>query len=212
MQYSDLNRNSSHLKEGIVFSGEDQKNGKKKNGEAQPIRMSQEERREAREEGYREGIKESIKEEVQGRETGKRKINDLIQKSRKPLFELSTVFPFDFFPDKLSIELDRVNIYHKSFLATGEVRGIAMNNIGEVVIGLSPFLTTLRIIEERLGPESTHIFKPVWKEDAVRARRIITGLIIANKEGIDLTIFSPQELAKKAEDLGKSQEPDVLQN
>lgn len=212
MQHSSLNSNQDSSQEGVIFTGVKDKNGKNGNVKTQAIKLSDEERQEAREEGYREGIKESVKDEVKEEETGKRKINELIQKSRKPLFELSTVFPFDLFPDKLSIELDRVNIYHKNFLKTGEVRGIAMNNIGEVVIGLSPFLTTLRIIEERIGPEATHVFKPVWKEDAVRARRIITGLIIANKEGIDLTIFSTQELAKKAEDLGRSQEPDVLQN
>jgi hypothetical protein len=212
MQHGNLNRDKNSLQEGVVFSGEENKYGKKKNGESQSMKLSDGERREAREEGYREGIKESVKEGVKEEETGKRKLNELIQKSRKPLFEMSTIFPFDLFPDKLSIELDRVNIYHRNFLETGEVRGIAMSNIGEVVIGLSPFLTTLRIIEERIGPESTHTFKPVWKEDAVKARRIITGLIIANKEGIELTIFKPEELAKKAEDLGKSQEPDVLQN
>jgi hypothetical protein len=44
--------------------------------------------------------------------------------------------------------------------------------------------------------------KFLWAADATKARRIITGLTTAIKEGIDLSKIPAEDLTKKVEEIG----------
>lgn len=156
--------------------------------------------------------KEMEREDVKKGEQSKQKINELIQNSQKPLYKLSTIFPLDLFPDELIIELDHVNIYFHEFFSTGQMRSIPIQNIGEVIIETSPLFTTLKIIEGMIGTGVELNLKPVRRSEATKAKRIIMGLMIADKEEVDLSGLDPADVARKVEELGKAQEPEFLSN
>ncbi len=167
------------------------------------------EQKEPRKEGYIE----IAKGELAGKEVkSRKKMDELIANSQKPLYKLSTIFPLDLFPNQLIIELDHVNIYFREFFFTGQMRSVPIQNIGEVIIETSPLFTRLKIIEGMIGTGIELILKYVRRQEAMKAKRIIMGLMIANKQGIDLSDLKPEEVSIKVEALGKAQEPEFINN
>lgn len=57
--------------------------------------------------------------------------------------------------------------------------------------------------------DSIHPASPIgylWKKDAIRARRIILGLVAAKKEGIDIAQIETNSLLSEVEQIGRSRE------
>lgn len=138
-----------------------------------------------------------------------KKFDKLILNSQKTLFIISSVFPFDLFPDQISIEPMQVNVSKKSFFATYHVQSIPLKNVADVFLQTSLFFATLKIIDSSYIENSIKV-EYLPKDKACRARRIIMGLVIAMKENIDLSRLPLQDLALKAEQLGDAREVDLM--
>lgn len=164
----------------------------------------------AEEEGKKEGRKEAFKEEEKEAEKSHHKIEALIKKSQKPLIKITSIFPLTLSPVSLVVEVDRVNITFNQFLGTYQMRSVPIKNLGEVVVETGPLFATLRVLEARMGQDTIIEVKPVRKRDAVRARRVLHGLMVADKNGVDLTVFEPEELARKVEILGQATEAEAV--
>lgn len=81
-------------KEGTVQKQEkaDQKSGQSSEG-------GQDDQKKLLEEAHKEAAKEEIKEE----DKAQRRLEELIEESGKIIFKAKAAFPFDFFPDKITI-------------------------------------------------------------------------------------------------------------
>lgn len=145
----------------------------------------------------------------QGNDVHKKKFEKLIFNSQKTLFLLSSIFPFDFFPDHISIEPMQINVSKKSFFATYHVQSIPLKNVADVFLQTSLFFATLKIIDSSYIENSIKV-EYLPKDKACRARRIIMGLVLAMKEGIDLSKLPIHDLALKAEQLGDARDVDLL--
>lgn len=145
-------------------------------------------------------VKENIKEEKKNI----RNLEDLLQSSKKVLFKASTFFPLNFFPDEVVIEPDKVTVTVRIFFFTGEVRSMEIVDVEDVTVEAGPFFATLIIVEK--SKVSTLIVKYLKTGDAIKARRIIQGLVLANKGGIDLSKIKDEELLKRVEELGRARE------
>lgn len=137
------------------------------------------------------------------------KLDELVDSSQKVLFTASAVFPFDFFPDHISIEPLQVNFVKKSFFATYHVQTIPIKNIADVFLQTSLLFASIKIVDASYI-ENSIIVEYLRKKDACRARRIIQGLVLAMKNNIDLSTFNAKELAIKAEQLGEAREIDLM--
>jgi len=137
------------------------------------------------------------------------KLDNLIKKSKRTLFEVTTVFPFDFFPDRLRIDEIKVDIISHEFFFTKHLISIMIKNINSATMSTGVFFATLNL--EVTGFVTGHKVKPypvkyLWKKDAIRARRIILGLIAVEKEKIDLSKVHTDHLVPKIEEIGKARE------
>lgn len=139
-------------------------------------------------------------------EEQREKLDQLIKLAHQPIFKTTTVFPFDLTPNSMVIEIDKVNLISHEFLGSEQIRSLAVKDLGEIIVETGMFFATLKILERRVGPDNIIEIKNLKREDAMRARRILQGLVAADKQGIDLTKFDPEELAKKAEELGQTTE------
>jgi hypothetical protein len=120
------------------------------------------------------------------------------------LYKTSAVFPFDFFPNEISIEPDQVNICIKSFFLTAESRSIPIKNIADILISTSFLFASIKIIDTSYIENSVEI-SYLRKNEAEKVRRIIQGLVLASKENVDLSKIDPKNLVVEAERLGKMQ-------
>jgi len=132
------------------------------------------------------------------------KMQDLAKNSETVLLQISTVFPFDFFPDQISIETTQVNIVRSDFFFDHSIQSIPIKNILEVRIQDSILFSSLTLLDNAYQHNEVTI-SYLKKGQANKARRIIQGLVIASKEGVDCSTLEVQELAELSERLGTAQ-------
>jgi hypothetical protein len=154
--------------------------------------------RDATEEGHKEAIKESVK----GIEQSNSKLDALVKKATKPLLQLKTVWPFDFFPSTLTIDINQVNVIHGQFFMSDRRYSISIDTILDVLVDTSPFFASLRIVDAGFKHNDIEL-KYLKRADAMRARRLIQGLVIASKQKLDLLTLPNEELLPKLEEIGK---------
>lgn len=132
-----------------------------------------------------------------------RKLTRLSRESEKVIMRLQAVFPFNFFPDEVIIDEAKVSVIHKIFFFSRQIRSIAHEDIFNVVVEHSILFATLEIADRYFIMEPLRI--PYLKKDeAIQARKIIQGIIIAKQNGIDLAPLDVNEIRAKIEKLGEA--------
>lgn len=131
------------------------------------------------------------------------KLNNIYRKKTRILYRTSTVFPFDFFPDEIIIDLNKINIIHHDFLATENVYSALIRGLHNAEVAAGPFLATLTIYDSNFKMPSV-VVRKLAKNDALKIRRILLGLILIYKQGFDPTDTPSEDLIKVAEELGKA--------
>jgi hypothetical protein len=130
-------------------------------------------------------------------------MDSIVGSSNRVLMKISTVFPFTFFPDTLVIDEAKVTIIHWNGFFTKTVFPILIENIMNVTLSTSLFFASLQfeVIGFETNPDPiTHI----QKSQAIKARKVITGLMTLKKQRIDLSGISTEELMQKIEQIGES--------
>jgi hypothetical protein len=154
----------------------------------------------------------SVTKDKQHAQEQKSKLAKLADKTENILFEASTVFPFTLFPDTVIIDRTKVTVVIRNFFYTKRYFSLLLEDVRVAHVSTIPFFGTLTIemkgLELRDYKKDIHFLR---RGDAVRAQRIITGLITAREEeGVDLTVLSDAEVARLAEDIGMAQEEKIV--
>ncbi|MBI4226375.1 hypothetical protein HY612_04645 [Candidatus Roizmanbacteria bacterium] len=132
----------------------------------------------------------------------RKKIDKLLKKTQRVLYKISSVFPFDLFPNELVINENQVNVLKRRFFLSEDIETVLIKDIQLVIVETSPLFASLDI--EILKPLSKSIvIDYLWVNEALKARRIIQGLRSIEKEGIDIANQPVDELLKKLEIIGK---------
>jgi len=132
-----------------------------------------------------------------------KKLNKLAQGSARVLIEIKTVFPFNFFTDYLIIDELKVTIHTSYFFYTKEVRSIEYKDILNVIVQEGVIFAKLEIID-RFFTQHPSSLEYLKKKEAIEARRVIQGMIIAKKENIDTQKIPANELLDQLERIGQS--------
>lgn len=130
------------------------------------------------------------------------KLDILVNESNRTLLKVKTVFPFNFFPDEIIIDEIKVSIIHNLFFFSNQIRSVAHEDILNVVIEHHIFFATLEIMN-RFFVEQPITVRYLRKDDALLARSIIQGIIIAKKEGVDFNMVTVKDLLQKAKKIGE---------
>lgn len=129
------------------------------------------------------------------------KLDRLLQQSNRVLFKCSTVFPFDFFPDRIIVDETKVNVILKEFFATESVHGILIENIKDIQIQTSILFASLTIVPDiYFGAPVSIVY--LLKKDAYELRRLIQGIILCQREGIDLSKLDIGQIKDKVRKVG----------
>lgn len=132
------------------------------------------------------------------------KLDRLATMTGNRLFKLSTVFPFDFFPDDVIIELKQIIIIRRNFFYSSQQYPFSIKDILAPAVESGYFFATLKL---ELGPGGFQQNPPkityLKKAEAQRARRLIMGLIVCDKEDVELTGIPQEEVLRKVEEIGR---------
>jgi hypothetical protein len=165
-----------------------------------PNQEKEEDNTQTLEEGHKEAIKNQVKEKDQNKE----KFNKLIDNSVSILFTTKTVFPFTLFPDEIIISLNDISVVFTEFFISKQVRSVAISKIAEVIVTTGFFFAQLQIVDKEYG-QMTMELNYLSIKNAMKAKRLIQGLLFATKEGVDLTKLEDDNLIQKIEELGRVQ-------
>src|SRR3989344_3152212 len=178
----------------------DRKEKKQTLDEARPSSLSAQQEESLVHEGQKLAVKSIVKDE----EKQKEKFEDLLNHGSRVLYKIKTVWPFDPFPNTITIDTEKVTVAFREFFWSAEIRSIHIKNIAQVYADAGPLFATLYIADQIIVDETSRIRMPyLRKGEAMRARRIIQGLLTSHKEGIDVTHIEDRDLVTKLEAIGR---------
>lgn len=136
-------------------------------------------------------------------EKDKKELTKLANLTKDTLFSMKSVFPFDLFPNKVIIEKKQIVLVYRQFFWTSQEYHVLIEDMLMPIVEFSPFFATLRL---ELGPgafqQNPPVIKFLKRNEAKEAKLLITGLLICNKEKIDITNLKNEDIIKKAEKIG----------
>lgn len=157
------------------------------------------EKQQVREEVHQAAVKEVVKQE----EIDKQELDALVEKSGKVLFEIRSIFPFDFFPDRVIITEEKVSVIQKNFFFSETVRSVLSKDIASVSCDTNLIFAKLLIID-RLFTHSPIIIRFLRKRDALKARRLIQGMIVSTHQNIEIAKVNIPNIGEKLEAIGRA--------
>lgn len=126
------------------------------------------------------------------------------QRDSKVLYQLKSVFPFDPFPMTLTIEPTVIHVVDQSFFFSHAILTLSIRDLLTVELDTGLFFATLKF--QQAPPIQPALeYNLFWKSQALKARRIIQGLIIVNKEKLEIPDMPIPELNEYLEKMGSTQ-------
>ena len=131
-------------------------------------------------------------------------LGKLIDKTNTAIYEISSVFPFRLFPDKIIIDGNKVTVVRKS-LFFKRVFPIMYEDLITVKLNRSFLFAAIEFEIKRISkkPRPISYLRP---KEATLAKKYIMGLVEAKSAKIDLSKLSTQQIREKLEEIGKADE------
>jgi hypothetical protein len=177
----------------------------KERGEKAPIKPT--EKKQVEKQGKVEAIKIHAKEQLENLQ----RFKTITARHEIEILRAKSVWPFTLFPDTLVIDTTKVTIARKQLFATEYVATIPLKDLSDVNIQTVLFMGTLLI---RYMPQSNTpgMNEPVniripnlVREDAIKAKNILKGALVAKAEEIDIAKLPPEDVVKVLEKFGANE-------
>jgi hypothetical protein len=164
-------------------------------------------RKDVQQKGIEEAIKEHAKEEEQNRQ----RFESISDRHDIELLRANSVFPFTFFTDTLIIDTTKITITKRQLFATEYVTTIPLKDLSDVNVQTYLFLGTimLQYMPQTDSPGTTPPVKTritnLAREDAIKAKNILKGALVAKAEEINIAVLPPEEIEKVLHKFGASE-------
>ena len=157
-------------------------------------------------------VKKALSSRLQGKRYGRpvKESPDPIEKellgvtasSHEILLKVKGVFPFDFFPDTVVVDREKLTIAQRFFFFTAKIISVPIRDILSVEVDVGPLLGSLKLTSRYFftNPQSIRF---LWRAQAIKLQRLLQGYIIANEREIDCSSISKSHLEKLLLDLGQ---------
>ena len=158
----------------------------------------------------KKGIQEAIQEHAKEKETNRQRFKTITERHDIELLRAESVFPFTIFTDTIIIDTTKISIAKRQLFSTEYIITIPLKDLGDVNVQTVLFLGSLFI---KYMPQSTSpgMLEPVnvripnlRREDAIKAKNILKGVLVAKAEEIDIAKLSPQEIEEVLHKFGES--------
>lgn len=128
------------------------------------------------------------------------KLDKLAEETGKIIYELSSVFPFDIFQDKIIIDENKVTVVRRDFLYK-RITPIDYSDILTVRVSRSILFAALNfeIKRSRFGSIFINYLNP---RKATLAKDYIIGILTAKKANIDFSKLTTYAIKKKLKEIG----------
>jgi len=145
------------------------------------------------------GMEQHAKDITVKTEHDKNKLDELIRKSNRSIMSLSSVFPWNFFPNTIDVEESRVTFIFRQLFAS-QSHSVDIKDISNVFIESGFFFATLQIVSKTFIQNDIKI-EYLKKKDAYQAKDIIEGLRTFIQNDINSSNYEIGDLVNKLKEL-----------
>lgn len=145
-----------------------------------------------------EGKDEYTKHQATKIEEDRQTVSDLIAKSNRSIISISSLFPWNLFPNTINVEENRVTFIFRQLLAS-QSHSIEIKDITNVFIESSLFFATIQVVSRTYIQNDIKIGF-LYKKKAVKVQRIIEGLRTFREYNINTSNYEIDELVAKIEE------------
>lgn len=125
-----------------------------------------------------------------------------LNRANEVLFEFDTLFPFDFFPDKVVLDRFKINVIKKDFLGSERITTIPLSGSVSVKVSTGPLSSQMIITDPDQGEVKV---ENVPTEAAQHFRELVEGIVVGIRHGISFLSMSKEEIIRSAENWGAVQ-------
>lgn len=150
------------------------------------------------------GLEQHAKEITIKLESDKNKLDELIRKSNRSIISISSVFPWNFFPNTIDVEESRVTFIFRQLFAA-QSHSVDIKDISNVFIESGFFFATLQIVSRTFIQNDIKI-EFLKKRDAYQVKDIIEGLRTFTHNDINTSNYEIGDLVTKLKKLNISKE------
>jgi hypothetical protein len=150
-------------------------------------------------------------EDSERKKESKQRYDAIVARQDIEILRAKTVFPFTLFPDTLIIDTTKITVVRKQFFATEHITTIPLKDLADAQVQTALFLASLTV-DYMPQSKSPGMIKPVTDEicclrrtDAIRAKNILKGALVAKAEDIDIAKLTPEEVVNVVERFGRSE-------
>src|SRR5258706_784937 len=132
------------------------------------------------------------------------KLGKLIDKTNNVIYELSSKFPFQLFPDKVIIDENKITIIRKEFLFK-RIFPIMYEDLLTVKVNRGILFAAMEFEVRRLFKKPRPIAY-ISPKAATIAKKYIMGLVEAKKANINMSKLTVEQIRERLEQIGKADE------
>lgn len=144
-----------------------------------------------------------IQVQVQQPQDPVKELTKAIHNAHEIIFTATTVFPFTFWPDTISIDREKLTIANRFFFRVAEVVSIRIEDILNVTADVGPFFGAIKMYTRFFDPDKPYHINFLWRSDALKIKRILQGYIIAAQNSIDCSSLPKQQLVRLLDEIGQ---------
>lgn len=132
------------------------------------------------------------------------KLQGVVEKAQNVLIKSTAVFPFDLFPDSITIDRQKLTVVHRSFFNVKQTVSVQHSDIKNIQADIGPFFGSLTVTSEHfINNIQTIRFLP--KEEVLSIQQLVQGFIIANNEGVEMSDIDDEKLVSLLNQLGRGE-------
>lgn len=149
-------------------------------------------------------VVQSSNHHVETADTELAKLDTLVEETESTIYEFSSVFPFQLFPDRVIIDKNKVTVVRKH-LFFKRIFPILLEDIRTVRVNRGIIFAAMEfeVMGYDQGPEPV---AHLWPEQAKKAEEYLLGLIKSKRERVNLAKLSPDKIKKRLRGIGKMEE------
>jgi hypothetical protein len=135
---------------------------------------------------------------------GAEKLDEALEKTRNILIKSTALFPFDPFPDTITIDRQKLTVVHRWFFWVKQTVSVQLSDIKNVQADLGPLFGSLTVTSEHFV-NNTQTIHYLPRKEVLAIQQMVQGFIVAHEEGIDLSDIGDEQLKKKLDELGRGE-------
>lgn len=120
-----------------------------------------------------------------------------VDKNNACLFCFNSVFPFDLFPDTITVDKLKISIIERDFLINKRIVTLPLTGTLNVRVDTGPLLAQIQIFDGSVDT-SPVVIKNISNSDALQFQQLVEGIVIGMRQGVNLREMKTSEVRDNA--------------